>query len=475
MNIALCTLVLNEMEWLPALWEQHKMWPGMVRWVFVESADRAYAQANPGMVSPEGLSVDGTTDFLAWLERTDKRVKVIRHGFSGNPKSPAQGKCESRNRYLQELEGHRVDCFVTLDCDEACTFDHQCEINRIMAGSRGNAFIFRRREIWRPPSISHQPLFSQEVVGGFWDIPCCHWWRWMPGLEFKSNHNTPEVRGMSLGKRFERFDDDPAMPQMVHMGFAASAKNRVAKNRYYEVRGEATDPKRSWYVDSRKAFESWLPGGRLPHGASVKRYEGPVPEVHALRDHNSRSDQMGHQPVQDTNPGGLPKPVESPEFWKMRVRSAFARGGMLHQAILDDSYDLWAYSQGETAGIIRNHLTAGVSVLDAGCGYGALLDCLEEVKLEVRYTGVDISPDLIDLARERYPGRAFQVADLRKLPFSDGAFDWAVCRSVQGMIRLNVGQEAWDQMEAELRRVARRLLLIGYPEVVGGPVEVIIK
>lgn len=184
---------------------------------------------------------------------------------------------------------------------------------------------------------------------------------------------------------------------------------------------------------------------------------------------------MGHQPVQDTNPGGLPKPVESPEFWKMRVRSAFARGGMLHQAILDDSYDLWAYSQGETAGIIRNHLTAGVSVLDAGCGYGALLDCLEEVKLEVRYTGVDISPDLIDLARERYPGRAFQVADLRKLPFSDGAFDWAVCRSVQGMIRLNVGQEAWDQMEAELRRVARRLLLIGYPEVVGGPVEVIIK
>ena len=39
--IALATLALNEMEWLPLLWEQHRAWPGMVRWVFVEAADRA--------------------------------------------------------------------------------------------------------------------------------------------------------------------------------------------------------------------------------------------------------------------------------------------------------------------------------------------------------------------------------------------------------------------------------------------------
>src|SRR4051794_7463634 len=38
MSVLLATLCINEMEWLPRLYEQHKDWPGMAGWVFVEAA-----------------------------------------------------------------------------------------------------------------------------------------------------------------------------------------------------------------------------------------------------------------------------------------------------------------------------------------------------------------------------------------------------------------------------------------------------
>ncbi len=58
MKVCLCTLILNEMEWLPRFWVQHQRWPGLVRHIFVEAADAVYATANPDMVSADGLSID---------------------------------------------------------------------------------------------------------------------------------------------------------------------------------------------------------------------------------------------------------------------------------------------------------------------------------------------------------------------------------------------------------------------------------
>ena len=76
----------------------------------------------------------------------------------------------------------------------------------------------------------------------------------------------------------KRLDSDPDSPQMIHMGFASKLETRAAKNRYYEERGEKVDRKRSWYCDSRKAFEVWRPHMALPKGAKVISYTGPTPE-----------------------------------------------------------------------------------------------------------------------------------------------------------------------------------------------------
>ena len=51
MSICLCTLVLNERPWLEALYAQHRSFPELGRWVFVEACDRAYQAANPTMAT----------------------------------------------------------------------------------------------------------------------------------------------------------------------------------------------------------------------------------------------------------------------------------------------------------------------------------------------------------------------------------------------------------------------------------------
>jgi SAM-dependent methyltransferase len=66
----------------------------------------------------------------------------------------------------------------------------------------------------------------------------------------------------------------------------------------------------------------------------------------------------------------------------------------------------------------------GVRALDAACGTGRharLLDACGCVT-----TGIDQSPEMLDLARRKVPTAVFEVGDVEHLPFDDGSFDLAV-------------------------------------------------
>ncbi len=275
----LATLCLNEMEWLPRLYEQHKDWPELRAWVFVESADQAYADANPDMVTSHGTSIDGTHEFLEHLSNKDCKVIHSIKGFSGGPSKEA-GKCWARQTYLSLAELLQPEFVIVLDADEFYTREHQAWLLRVMRKKpEYSSFIFQRRELWRPPSIVEEPLMSLEVVGGFWGIPCCHWWRWQSGMNHFHCHNTPYTKdGVPMNKEICDMRGK-AGPQMVHMGFASQRVTRLAKNKYYEERGEAQDKLRRWYTFSRAAWKHWRPGVELPHDAKVIKYDGPVPEV----------------------------------------------------------------------------------------------------------------------------------------------------------------------------------------------------
>jgi SAM-dependent methyltransferase len=56
----------------------------------------------------------------------------------------------------------------------------------------------------------------------------------------------------------------------------------------------------------------------------------------------------------------------------------------------------------------------GTSVLDVGCGLGDLYGYLEKNNIPILYTGIDINPRSIALAREKYPRVQFEAADFEE-------------------------------------------------------------
>ncbi|MGC2063381.1 MAG: class I SAM-dependent methyltransferase [Thermodesulfovibrionales bacterium] len=54
----------------------------------------------------------------------------------------------------------------------------------------------------------------------------------------------------------------------------------------------------------------------------------------------------------------------------------------------------------------------GSTILDFGCGKGDFYGFLQQNNIQVSYTGVDLNPGLIDLAKQKYPGVPFSVFDI---------------------------------------------------------------
>ena len=80
---------------------------------------------------------------------------------------------------------------------------------------------------------------------------------------------------------------------------------------------------------------------------------------------------------------------------------------------------------------------AGRSLLDVGCGLGALWEFLRQRGLDVEYTGVDIVAEMVRAAQARHPDVRFVHADIfAENPFAPGRFHVAF---VSGTFNLNLG------------------------------------
>lgn len=183
-------------------------------------------------------------------------------------------------------------------------------------------------------------------------------------------------------------------------------------------------------------------------------------------------------------PGGTPKPDQCgnggmpertrPEFWRKRINDAIANGMPPRYAVFEMGETHWAEFQRQTTEILRPLVRAGDSILDIGCGIGSLLECLPR---SVRYSGIDVSPDFIEIAEKVWKDRLeprdvrgrvrFAVADMgapfwmntkffRADPDGEGAehgparYDWIIGRSVLGTIGRNLPPPHW-------RRVLKKL------------------
>lgn len=68
------------------------------------------------------------------------------------------------------------------------------------------------------------------------------------------------------------------------------------------------------------------------------------------------------------------------------------------------------------------------TLLDAGCGPGPMIALLAEQYPERYFTGIDLTPKMIEVAQEKQlPHTRFLVGDCEALPFPENSFDAVIC------------------------------------------------
>src|SRR5262245_61766702 len=100
------------------------------------------------------------------------------------------------------------------------------------------------------------------------------------------------------------------------------------------------------------------------------------------------------------------------KFWRETVRNPFQEEGIYQRHL------------NATEFLLRQYVTDGDAVLDAGCGMGDLLDRFPNLS---RY-GVDISADYLAIAADR--GILTHRGLIERMPYRRGMFDAVVCTDV---------------------------------------------
>jgi SAM-dependent methyltransferase len=163
----------------------------------------------------------------------------------------------------------------------------------------------------------------------------------------------------------------------------------------------------------------------------------------------------------------MPLRVTTQEFWRTRIWEVVASGLELHQIIYRTDIRNWNNIQYDTAKLLRGILPTSCRLLDAGCGYGALYEVLHAVPhfANVQYTGLDLSEDLIGIAKIRYPNAIFKQCRLEDADYPADHFDYTVFRSVEGMLNDNGHSTSWTIAFDNVKRMSKNIILIEYGAV----------
>lgn len=97
--------------------------------------------------------------------------------------------------------------------------------------------------------------------------------------------------------------------------------------------------------------------------------------------------------------------------------------------------------------ISKSNLAADDRVLDIGCGSGLFIKMLDAT--HTASTGIDVSDELLAIARERNPGAALLNQDMNALPFSDNSFSL-----VTGFNSIQYAEDA-GKVLGEIKRVLK--------------------
>lgn len=146
----------------------------------------------------------------------------------------------------------------------------------------------------------------------------------------------------------------------------------------------------------------------------------------------------------------------NPNFWRERLASA----EQIHHSVFRAPQNMW-----ERIGERHRHVLSVfsgpfrfASILDVGCGYGALLDLLPK-GWKGAYTGIDLSPDMVVRARTLHK-QMFRVYDIRQ-PYGF-RYKFAIMRSFRKMVQTNCDAEVWRCIQANVEACSEYQLYLEY-------------
>lgn len=116
----------------------------------------------------------------------------------------------------------------------------------------------------------------------------------------------------------------------------------------------------------------------------------------------------------------------TPEQYKRLTISEFTKAAEIYETDRAGIYkmckDDYPYIEAELAHIEYRDL------LDCGCGTGPMISLLHEKDSTKHYTGIDLTPRMIEVAKAKNLSNTdFVVGDCENLPFEDESFDVIIC------------------------------------------------
>lgn len=149
------------------------------------------------------------------------------------------------------------------------------------------------------------------------------------------------------------------------------------------------------------------------------------------------------------------KPSYDPEYWSKNAKPyADLKLKQVEDAVKKDQV-----FYPEILMLLSRTYEAGDRILDVGCCGGHYWPLVKTEVGDADYTGIDVTPEYIEVARKTYPEKKWIVGDCRDLPFPDKSFDHVLCL----FLLLHLDQEGMRKTVDELIRVARKqVLFAGY-------------
>ena len=110
-----------------------------------------------------------------------------------------------------------------------------------------------------------------------------------------------------------------------------------------------------------------------------------------------------------------------------RYQDRFRKYGASINALASGSYDRQKirFNTLKEVGIAN-----GDKILDIGCGFADFYEYLIASGFQIDYTGIDIVPELVESAKEKFPHLRIETRDIELSPIPNASFDYVVCSQV---------------------------------------------